>query len=532
MTVRSGVWSSDAAFEPVIVIAPRIELAGRVTDELGRGLARARVWLEMPADFRMRFGETLEATHVRSWGTTTEADGSFSMGDLPAIGGARLLASLDGFETFTLEQPATDYTGLAIVLTRPGAPLVGSLRGQVVHADGRPAPHARVATGLVSTLADEEGRFELGLARAVTAERLIAVAPGFLPGESERPFEPTETTTGWPEFVVLQLGEPALTLTGKVVDHDGEACRGSRVWLEDSSSFGVIGSMPAQVEALLTGVEVPPQALTRTPPTSDGDNFTTFTVPASKVPQTPLWTWAETDAEGRFELTGLSRRGYRLRVMLPGTTRIETSRQLRAGQRDVLVQLPAPDVYREVAGRVLLPGGSPAAGVSVSEWIPAIDVSARVYGGTTQFMAIQPGRSTTTDEDGRFALEDVPRRGARLALRGDGIVPSDIPIDDLENPRDLTLAVQVRCQVRVELAQDREVVADTLGVLDGDGNRVDVMILTAGSVDAYTDVPLVDGRSGVVSVPSSARRLVLYLAGEVVDEIAFLPRPGELTLVR
>ena len=60
-------------------------------------------------------------------------------------------------------------------------------------------------------------------------ERLVAVHPGHRRAVLEKPI------TGWPPFVVLQLGDEPLTIRGRVVDGDGNAVARAKVWVLDAT---------------------------------------------------------------------------------------------------------------------------------------------------------------------------------------------------------------------------------------------------------------------------------------------------------
>ena len=150
-------------------------------------------------------------------------------------------------------------------------------------------------------------------------------------------FEPERGPGGellWPAEVVLQLGAPAGTLTGRVVDADGEPMSGVKVWLDDSTSFGRSSDGLVAVETLLGG----------------GEGF---------------WNFVRTAADGTFELDGLLERDYRLQAVDSRTLVSVESGPVSAVDSPVELRLPTRDVHERVAGRVVTSSGAAIPGVSV-----------------------------------------------------------------------------------------------------------------------------------------------------------------------
>ncbi len=514
--VRSGSWLASSTIHPLVIVAPAIEVGGTVLDAGRVPLANARVTLALPRGFETRFADNLEATHVLGWQTLTDAEGRFTLPRAPQIADATVTVVADGFQSQSQPEPQASSLDLLFVLVRPAAPLAGSLRGRVLNESGAPVVDARVALGLTSTLSAANGEFAINLTRAITADRLTAVKLGFRPASLDRPQEPTATSNGWPDFVELRLGGPALSITGRVVDSNGKPRPKLRLWLADPTAFGVIGRVPVQLENLMSGATVLPEIVASEPPpdAEDGDDFMDSFRGAG--PSTAYWSWVATDSDGRFTINGLDERRYQVRMMDDATLSVFTSKPILAGSRDVKIEMPDMPVYPVVAGRVLGPRGKPIAGVRITLRREAFGTRTRVFGGTAQYGVIQHRESATTDSDGLFEFKDVPREGVGLDLRADGIVPREFSLADAAAPDNLELTVEARCRMEVRLKAPIAR-ADRLAVRDADGRGLDVLLITQGSVNAYTDVGLVDGRSGVVSVSSAARTLVLLHGEQVVE---------------
>jgi len=509
VTLHAGAPARGASLDPVLVAAHALELAGHVRDEQGRALAGVSLRFLLPDGFHTRFSEVLEASVERRWRTRSAPDGSFHFEGVPAVRAARLTGVLAGYEPGAVDAPDFSDPGLELVLTRPRALPAGGLTGLVLDGAGAPVPDARVALGLASVTSDAHGEFALDLARAVTGDELVAVKSGYLPARLERPGRAEDERGGWPARVELVLPGPALALSGRVVDHEGRAVSGARVWLHDPTPGAPVGMLPTTLEALMGGAPVPARALESIAhlPATDGDDFSDSRDRA--LEPDAFWNWVTTDGSGAFELGGLEPRRYRLDVLRPDVLDVSTSEPFEAGTRGVLVRLAPPELFPEVRGRVVDEDGAPVGGVALQVLRPMVDVTARVFGGSSHVVRFEPGASTVSADDGRFLLRDVPRSGALLALRGEGIVPSTRPIDAAE----LELAVEQRRHLEVVL---REPVQrfERLQVLDGDGRPLDLLQLTEGSTSAHSHAEFVGGRTGVYSVSARARTLRLLRGAE------------------
>ena len=525
VTVHEGSPARASSVDPVLVLAPALELAGVVRDEFGRPLVAAGVRCSLPEGFRTRFTEVLEASRTLGWRTTTDATGAFRFARVPAVAGAQLTAVSSGYERGVLESPLVDAHDLEFVLTRPRLPLAGTLRGRVLDSAGAPVADARVGLGLASVVSDERGSFELELARAVTTETLVALKAGFLPARLERPDEPGANSTGWPAEVTLVLPGPALTIRGVVLDHEGQPVAGARLWPHDPTPSAPIGQMPTFFEPQMAGAKVPAAALESVSnlPAADGDNFSdSYT---SNQEPSALWNWVASDVSGRFELPGLDQRRYRLDVSAAQSLEIFTSDALAAGDGQAVIRLPAPELYERVEGRILAEDGKPLADVQVRLWRPLVDVRARVFGGQSQVVILQQGAQVTSDAEGRFHFERVPKQGAQLSVRGDSIVPLSLAVTGPS----LEIPVDVRCHLEVVLRALGKF--DSIQVADGEGQRLDLLELTEGSVSAWTSVDLIDGKSGVVSVSSRARELRLFKGKTLVETRPLDLVPGDVNRI-
>ncbi|MGE3172603.1 MAG: sigma-70 family RNA polymerase sigma factor [Planctomycetota bacterium] len=530
VTVLGAEWSPDTTVEPVLVVAPALRVAGTVVDARALPVPRAQVLYELPEDFDTRFARPLDRGERGRWSARAGADGTFDLGRVPAIGGAQLLAVADALAPASVPLPTVDDTAVQIVLT-PFAWEEGQLDGIVVDAGGVPVPGARVAMGVTSVVSDGDGRFALLLRRAGWPTAIVAAKQGYLPGRFELPRGGGADRADWPDEIVLRLGGPPLSIHGVVLDQDEQPVEGAAVWVDDPTLLGIAGMLPVRVEYLLGGGELPRQAATMPVPLADDpgreDLFMDQTT--GRMVPTACWYFVRTAKDGRFELTGLLPRDYRLRAFDAATGTTAVTGPVPAGGR-ADVRLARDGLLPRLSGRVVSLRGAPLAGVEVACRLAIYEGRDRVPGGWFAGRMIPAVGSVRTDEDGRFEFEQLHRERAELHFASDAILPRMLAVADVVDPLSVTVEVEARCHVEVALADPTE--ADEVLALDGDGEQIDIAVLRSGSHQALTDLPLHDGRSGVFVLGERAARLVLRKLGQPVREVPLQLRPGETFRVR
>jgi protocatechuate 3,4-dioxygenase beta subunit len=163
-TVFAGLCGgTPSAGEIVVVVAPRVEVAGRVVGEEGYPLPGARVELEVPEEVRTRFRAVLDRSMRLSWQVAADAHGEFAVPAAPRVAGAILHAASDGYVPFSGALEEHSGPGLVITLARPRSE-DGLLRGKVLDAGGSPVSTAHVALGVDTTRTEGDGTFSFRLA--------------------------------------------------------------------------------------------------------------------------------------------------------------------------------------------------------------------------------------------------------------------------------------------------------------------------------------------------------------------------------
>ncbi|HET6204277.1 MAG TPA: sigma-70 family RNA polymerase sigma factor [Planctomycetota bacterium] len=504
-TVLAGVYGDPRRRDPVVVVAPRIALGGRVVDEESLPVRDVQVAIDVPATFRTRFREILDASVAVESRTATDEQGLFAFPDVPRVEGGRLLATRQGFQPHEEPSPAFADANLVITLRRPRS-ADALVRGRVVDADGNPVAEANVSFGLNTTRSDDKGEFAFKIEepesfnarmrRIPTA--LLALKKGFLPARYDAPLK--DGRPSWPSSVTLRLGGSPLAISGRVLDARGEPVSGARVWLADPTLFGATERGLRHVENLIVDE------------------------------RSDHWRFVQTDATGAFRIEGLLDRPYRLAALDRETLLRTEEGPFQAGDENVLLRMPAGALYDRVAGRVTSRSGRPVAGATI---FPMCDAFRTALDGNAASTSHDALDGVKTDAEGRFELRRVPRSLVYLRVEGENLIPleygrgGELPKNRIE---DLEIAVDLRCHFKVELADPAS--ADELSVLDAEGRALVINIFFGTGRQENERVPIVEGRSHSMAVSDAGRTLVLLRAGREVNRVPLDLVPGELKELR
>ena len=98
-------------------------------------------------------------------------------------------------------------------------------------------------------------------------------------------------------------------------------------------------------------------------------------------------------------------------------------------------------------------------------------------------------------------------------------------------PRAIEIVASLRLHLQVELDEPHDR-ADRLRVFDAAGGRVLLSVFHGRGAHASFEMPILDGRSAVLSVEERAALLVLYRGQEEVAAIPLHLVPGPTNLIR
>lgn len=501
--------------EPVVVVAPRCSYAGRVVQRDGTPIAGAELALTLAgAIVQTRdVGGTSVHLLVPFVETTANERGEFQIARAGFVQGAVIAASAEGFVTAELELPPVSDMGLVLVL-EPASD-VRMIHGLVLEATGTPAAGAMVsAGGLVVTCADD-GRFALECEDWRRSGWLRALRPPALPAElaleTLRPSTPADPT-------VLQLGPPARSIRGVVVDADGAPVPGAAVFTPDTTPFGAVVhdvsghavSGETTLEAYLAGVRGLGELVSHATAASDGS----------------------------FALEGLLDRTYQLFALDPRRLESAGPIAVRAGEAHVRLHI-AREPKARIAGRVVSRLGAPLAGVEITlgrrlAWREDAQERAARWAG---FALTPPSAgwrlresAATTDAEGRFDLGELATLGAFLGLQGDALLLRvERELDPHLDPSRLEIAVEAASRFQVVLRHPAE--ADAFSLEAPDGQRVILFLEVSGLTITAVQATIDGGRSGTVLLREGEYELVLLSGEREVRRAPILLEPGGLHVI-
>lgn len=355
----------------IVVVAPRIVVAGTVLDAEGRPVAGAMLAIAIPAGV----GDEVGVCGVQ-WLAFSDADGAFAFAAAPGLAAARLCTQHAGHRPDERALPIARPTGVVVTLVaEPSPPPVS---GTVYGPDGAPFANVSVRIGEAVVATASDGTFALvPPPRLPRGTWLFALANGCIPVALPDP-RSGDGREAVP--IVVQL-QPAVAITGRIVDVAGAPLPQWTVCLGDPTPLVPGRGFEANVEGWLGATRV------------------------------------VTDASGQFTIPGVFARPYTIEAW---EERGERGLRAAVSPTDGPVTLVAHE--RDAAplhGIVVDGDGRPVAGVLVGEQRPGCLASGA--------LAMRFDHRVTTGVDGRFEL---PRRGAALHLVVDGaaIVPSCIAL--------------------------------------------------------------------------------------------------------
>lgn len=474
--VASGVAAGTA--DVVLLVAPLVEVAGTVVDASGTPLAGVRVsaggttaaLAALPFEF-----EQIGSAYREE--VSTDSEGRFDLGRVATYPGATVHCAEATRILCDVPVPTSSTRELRIVAaTRVAAPLRWPIvRGLVIDERGAVVAGAGVRLEGAGAQTAADGRFELQVSYASRDSDLVVtklgVAPAFVAEFGAR------VPQGAPDVddVVVQLEGPALEIRGRALDAEGRALAGWLLTLPDAREYPGFG-LPIEFVAAGTF--------------SNGDR-------------------PRTDAHGRFTLGGLARRTYVVQLADPKTGIVHVTEPVLAGTIDLEVRLPRDVLRSSLRGVVVSERGEPVEDAEVRVLYPITSGKGHSTSGHA--------RRITTDDEGAFELEDVPRRRLRLSVDGRAVQGKSVEIADDVDPDSVRLVVTLLRKFRVELeAVD---VADEFAMLDAVGATLSVNSFHPDLQSMNWRTGLERGVSPVCEVSELATTLVLYRKDQEVRRV-------------
>jgi RNA polymerase sigma-70 factor (ECF subfamily) len=510
-TLAVGV---DAEDRLVIVAEPRADFAGTVVDEHAAPVAGAAVAVRVRPQLHRELGFSQLFSHDLAWlKVETDEQGEFQIQN--ACGGDRVFLDVGkaGFDSVELELGGGSQLDMLVVLERVSD--VVDVTGVVLDADGAPLPGARVSMGHTIERTDGDGEFTVHWSRAEARDaayhvqrddgvwvrqeiplHIAAVKPGHLPVRLE--LEDVDLT----DPLVLRMGPAPLSITGRVVDEQGQPLTGIGVWARDLTRFGNIVN---RANGAMSRYETTVEEQLRDGGAARG---------------------AVSGEDGVFAMTGLLEREYDLQVFDTATGQLGAGWKVAAGTDDLVLVLARDSTLARVAGRVVSAGGAPIPDVAIS-----VHRSSEVRSG---------GRSANppdeflvelkTDDEGRFEFPRLATEGTSLLLFGERIFFTSVALADFDDLTDVEIVEPLLCELQVALAV--EPAGQTrVQVLDAGGEPLLIVESFGVFVAEAKDAKVREGRTAVLRVPETAATLVLLEGEEEVTRRPLRVDPLERTLI-
>lgn len=459
----------------VLLVAPAVRVSGTIVDKAGVPVVGARLNMPGAHAAMSRLPLAFQITSASAVGEIRSDDaGRFDLGSVATFPGARLTAAVETQYVADVELPSVDTRDLVLVATIRPVPAKPRVRGVVLdeRGVGIAGAQVRIAGNAVNT--DENGRFDLEEDSVRPDSELVAIKTGYAPGWVAG-LAPRLLAERLVEDVEIRLAGPPRSITGRAVDADGEPLEGWRVSLAGAVVYPSMGIPVELAAAGRYGRDSGPR----------------------------------TDDDGRFEVDGLAPQRYRVRLIDTRTGLVFDSAEIEAGARDVEIRLPADAWRDEVRGRVVSTLGAPVANVRIAVLYPIVEGHGFSESGHAQ--------ETSSDSDGEFELEDVPRRGLKVSVSGASVKGAQIVVPDDADPRAVVLTVTIERSFRLETAPEERI--EEFEVLDARGARLQMAAQTTTSIRGDFRVELDAGRWPVCAVSEEGATLVLYRAGAEVRRV-------------
>ena len=475
---------SRSVDDAVLIVVPAITVAGKVYDPDHRPLEGVEVDLTyyalatFPEALDRNTRSTFEAVH-------TAPNGSFVLPHVPATAQASIQFRLDGRVVASRPCPLVPVADFDVVL-RVGDPGEAELVGIVVDQNGRLLAEVAVRLGDVRRTSDAFGEFRIPVRD--DSATLCATKLGHVPAVVEGVGRELAAQHDAANPLVMALTEGTLAIEGRVVDAIGAPRNDLLVTILDPTELGLGQTAEEFVrDAAFDGKAV-----------------------------------ARTDPAGRFEIPGLFRRSYRLRIYDRESLANVTTEPVAAGTSDLEVRLADDSVFHSVAGRVVTRSGDPVPGARI-----AVGMNLRRYGVVTQTTS---GPVTETDTDGAFAFETLPRHGVHLTVNSDEILETRIVVEADANRELARVVVALRCHVRIETPAGAD--HDTVRFVDAAGETVRLRGITKGMQWIMPSWPTDRGNSPVFALSDRAIAIVFLAGKREVRREPLTLAPGKVTVVR
>lgn len=460
-TVGTAFVNPNAPVAALVIAGEVTVVAGHVFDGAGRPVEGVSIQLELD-EWRRHAANDPSNTRLEILHTTTNDHGEFVFDRVPDGLGRKVTAHASG-RAQSVEIDPGDALGVRIEFD-PNRDRT-KIDGFVIDEHGFAVEDAVVVHGRATTRTDRQGRFVLSVPiEPEASDRLLAVADGYWPTVA------SEWDRAKP--IELRLEQRPLELVGTLDPPATDSAEDYEVVLVDPTPIG---------------------------------GWKTLEQWAAKRREFAV------RADGSFRVTGLADRPYTLRFR-NRSTYLEFDAGPFAPSGAPLVVASPQGPYRTVHGVVVGLDGAPIEGVEVHR---AVEYEMADGDVVTEYLDVD-----TTDAEGRFVAEQMPRKAALLQLDGPTIVP--VLLDLAADETTVEYAIARRCGIRIAGANPR----DHLEVLDASGEKLELHLITAGS---RTSSRRMSATQGVITVAETGVRVRFLRNGEEIETVDVKLKPGTVT---
>jgi hypothetical protein len=375
--------------------------------------------------------------------------------------------------------------------------------GRVQLPSGQPVANVTVAIGARRTKTPLDGTFRLEFTNDQDA--LVATGRGHEPAVLDAVGTRPEVIEG--RELVVTLPGPAATITGWLVDTDGNSCTGWHVDLHSGGTdCGDDGLPKLMAEDLAAGADDLP---------ADWRQHAAATTSPNDQ---------KVGGDGSFLIGGLrTGRDYVLRARNERTLQTVRSEPIRAGTQGLRFVVPAGTWREQVTGRAIDRNGGAIPGVRVR-------LTMRVHRNGYR-ESYETGQEVRTGPDGGFAFSHVPCEDLLLRFDQADIESLYYELPGTHPGQDVVVNLSSQCRFRCEPAANLPATA-TLRVLDVLDRPLQVL-LRSPNADAIGGQRLaVPPEGGEFAVSDQACWLVFEVDERVVRRLPIRLRRGEVTVVR
>ncbi len=488
-----------------ILVARAGRIRGIVQDDEGHPVEDAAIELRVDDAMCRTLSGLVDADpHRIGYAAVSGADGRFDLGVVPLVAGT-VHGDVDGREARPVSIPPEACDDLVLELDPPAAADI-VVRGSVSSGPAVFVPRAYVRVGAATQRTDRAGKFRLVVRPTDLRDdgapiELVAVSENQCPTRVAFTSIEELASRAATETFDIVLGDDPLAITGRVVDWDGNPVVGASLRASEDRfgtvTVGVFGHPEREdrsVEAILRGDAGPDVE--------------------SKA------------SDGAFEIRGLQARDYRIVITSTELLAMSVLERVPAGTEDLVVVLDTRGAKQRVAGRVVDGGGQPVAGVSVTA-----DVDLGFGGETLTSLPV------STDEAGAFVLDGLRSRIVQVcadleSFRVGVDVRRDTRLDDVRIVVPRQFAIQVDIMSKPGFATDFQV-CNARGTVGLHSSRtVAARTISTVSETVAAALPIVDGRSDIVTVDEGDLTLVLLRNGQEVGRRPIVFAAEGVTILR